>query len=229
MEAIVLAGGFGTRLRSVVADVPKPMAPVGGRPFLSYILARLARQGITRTVLSVGYKADDIVSYFRGSHEGMRIGYARESVPLGTGGGIRLALAEVEDDHAVILNGDTFLDVDIAALESQWRARGNPIIVGRDVPDASRYGRLQIAGGRVTGFLPGAPGPAVVNAGCYVFPRGLFDGEDLPQAFSLEADYLATAVGRRRFDTFVCDGYFIDIGIPEDYARAQVELPGVVA
>ena len=153
MDAIVLAGGLGTRLRQVLPDVVKPMAPVGGRPFLELLLLRLAANGFSRVVLSLGYRADSIRDHFGSNFAGMEIVDVVEETPLGTGGGMRLAMGKCEADHTFVFNGDTFLDLDIAALEARWQRSRSIIIVAREVPDTLRYGRLVVSGDRVTGFL----------------------------------------------------------------------------
>lgn len=225
MEAIVLAGGFGTRLRSEVPDLPKAMAPVAGRPFLEILLDGLARQGFSRIVLSLGYMAPAIMSHFGASYRGMALRFVVEEQPLGTGGAIRLAMTEVADDHVFVFNGDTFLDLDCAALEAFWQQHRKPVIVGRPVADVSRYGRLVVSDDRVVGFAEkGSPGAGLINAGCYVFPTSQFDDRALHAAFSLEQDFLARAVPATDIRVFPCEGQFIDIGVPEDYRRAQVEL-----
>lgn len=225
MEAIVLAGGMGTRLRAVVSNLPKPMAPIAGRPFLEILLGALARKGFERVVLSLGFMADKITSYFGPSFAGMDLDYVLEDAPLGTGGAVRLALTRCRDNHVFVFNGDTFLNLEAKAVEQQWRARGRPIIVGRKVADTTRYGRLMVKGGCVTGFTEkGVAGEGLINAGCYVVGRHELDGFQLHQAFSLETDYLAPTVGRGCFDVFVTEGQFIDIGVPEDFRLAQTLL-----
>jgi D-glycero-alpha-D-manno-heptose 1-phosphate guanylyltransferase len=227
MEAIVLAGGFGTRLKQAVPDLPKPMAPIAGRPFLEILLGSLSRKGVKRVVLSLGYMADKISQYFGNNFAGMKLVYVVEESPLGTGGAVRLAMAQCEQDHVFVLNGDTWLDLKMSAVDCQWRAHRKPIIVGREVPDTARYGRLQVDHNRVTGFAEkGTEGTGLINAGCYVLNRGQLDGFALHAAFSLEVDYLAKAVIDDPFDLYVTSGHFIDIGVPEDYARAQIELAG---
>jgi D-glycero-alpha-D-manno-heptose 1-phosphate guanylyltransferase len=226
-EAVVLAGGFGTRLRAVVSDVPKPMAPIGGEPFLALLMAHLARNGFERVVLSVGYLADAIVGHFGASWRGMQVDYAREEVPLGTGGAIRAALARCTADHVHVFNGDTYLGLDCAVTEALWQATRTPIIVAREVPDTARYGRLEVdAAGRVTGFLEKAEsgGPGWINAGCYVLPRVIAAEFPPDDPFSFETGYLREAVARRPVLACPTDAEFIDIGTPEDYARAQALL-----
>jgi D-glycero-alpha-D-manno-heptose 1-phosphate guanylyltransferase len=227
MEAIVLAGGFGTRLRGVVSDVPKPMAPVAGKPFLEILLRALASKGFGRVVLSLGFMADKISGYFGDQFAGMELTYVVEDHPLGTGGAVRLALANCQEDHVFVFNGDTFLDLEVDEVERLWQERYNPIIVGRIVPDTARYGCLLTEHGRVTGFSEkGVAGPGLINAGCFVLDRSELNGFALHHAFSLETDFLANAVQRIPVDVFVTEGLFIDIGIPEDYARAQTLLAG---
>ena len=229
MEAIVLAGGSGTRLRKVVPDVPKPMAPVAGRPFLEIILADLARKGFRRAVLSLGFLADKIQSYFGEEYAGIALVYVVENKPLGTGGGLRLAISACKNDHVFVFNGDTYLDLEVEAVEHQWLNHHRPLIVGCKVPDTTRYGRLMTRAGQVIGFSEkGVSGPGLINAGCYVFSQGQLDEFPLNTAFSLESDYLARMVMREPLDLFVTQGHFIDIGIPEDYARAQTELAGLL-
>ncbi|MDF3838052.1 nucleotidyltransferase family protein [Cupriavidus basilensis] len=228
MEAIILAGGLGTRLREVVADVPKVMAPVAGRPFLEILLATLARKGFTRVVLSLGYLADKVMGHFGSSFGSMELVYEVENVPLGTGGAMRAALNRCKSEHVFVFNGDTFLDLEVGDVELDWSRHRAPIIVAREVPDTKRYGRLDTLSGRVLGFAEkGMSGPGLINAGCYVLPRGILDQFELGRTFSFETGYLADAVKEQQFNVFVTRGYFIDIGVPEDYARAQGELAGI--
>jgi D-glycero-alpha-D-manno-heptose 1-phosphate guanylyltransferase len=228
MEAIILAGGFGTRLRQLVPDLPKPMAPVAGRPFLEILLSALASKGFKRVILSTGYMAEKISSYFGDQYAGMELSYVVEEQPLGTGGAVRLALTQCHEDHVFIFNGDTYLDLEVEAIEKLWQTHKRSIIVGREVLDTARYGRLLTANGSVSGFAEkGGAGPGLINAGCYVFCRHQLDSFQPYFAFSLETDYLATEVTHRLFDVFVTDGLFIDIGIPQDFQLAQTVLAGV--
>lgn len=225
MEAIVLAGGLGTRLRRVVSDVPKPMAPVCGRPFLEILLTALSAGGFERIIVSLGYKADMVISHFGVKFCGMELCYEIEDTPLGTGGAVRKAIQQCRDDHVFVFNGDTFLDLEVAQVESLWCRNGRPIIVSREVADASRYGGLDVSDGRIRGFLEkGITGPGLINAGCYIFPRRGLNKFPAGQPFSLESDFLGRIVSETPVDVFITHGYFIDIGVPEDYARAQTEL-----
>jgi D-glycero-alpha-D-manno-heptose 1-phosphate guanylyltransferase len=228
MEAIVLAGGFGKRLRQMVPDLPKPMAPVAGRPFLEILLTSLASKGFHRVVLSLGYMADKVISHFGDQFGGMALVHEVEHAPLGTGGAVRQALTRCNADHVYVFNGDTYLDLEVAEVEAAWLASRAPIIVARKVPDTTRYGRLEVANGQVVGFCEkGASGPGLINAGCYVLPINLLDEFEAGLAFSLETDFLAKHAASRRFNLFVTNGHFIDIGVPDDYVRAQSELAGL--
>jgi D-glycero-alpha-D-manno-heptose 1-phosphate guanylyltransferase len=211
LEAIVLAGGLGTRLREVLPDLPKPMAPVAGQPFLALVLRGLARAGFSRVVLSVGYKAEV------------------EESPLGTGGAVRQSLTRCTADHVFVFNGDTYLDLETGEVEADWQKHRRPMIVVREVPDTARYGRVDVEDGCVVRFREkGAAGLGLINAGTYVLPRHALDDFAPGSKFSLETDYLAKAVERTPFGAFVTRGHFIDIGIPSDYTRAQSELAHLV-
>lgn len=227
MKAIVLAGGLGTRLRERVVDLPKPMAPVAGRPFLEYVLDRLIRGGITDIVLSVGYMADAIIGHFGNSYRDAAIRYSGEDEPLGTGGAIVHALSGQGDEPYMILNGDTLLAIDYSEL-LRWYER-EPVdiaMVLRAVTDVSRYGAVLTSGDRVIGFTEKErAGVGLINAGVYIVRPALFDRYDLAGKFSLEADLLQPHCRLLAPKAYVTEGYFIDIGVPEDYDRAQHELP----
>lgn len=225
MEAIVLAGGFGTRLKGVVPDLPKPMAPVAGRPFLEILLDNLKQGGFKRVVLSVGHLAERIIDHFGDRHKGLDIAYAIEDAPLGTGGATRLALRSCRAADIFVFNGDTYLEFDFAAAARERCRNGRGIIVTRAVPDTSRFGRITVEGRRILRFNEkGASGPGLINAGAYILARSELDGFEDGKAFSLETDYLAQAVAAGAFDHFLSEGLFIDIGVPEDYKIAQTAL-----
>jgi D-glycero-alpha-D-manno-heptose 1-phosphate guanylyltransferase len=229
MEAIVLAGGFGTRLRPVVADVPKPMAPIAGRPFLEILLDSLARKGFKRVILSLGCMAEKISGHFGPNFAGLELVYVVEDTPLGTGGAVRLAMTAITQDHVFVFNGDTYMDLEVDQLERQWQKRMLPIVVGKQVPDTTRFGRLVVDKGRITGFTEkGIPGLGLINAGCYVLPAKMLERFPLNQPFSIETDCLVPEVARGKVEVFISEGLFIDIGIPEDYERAQSLLASCV-
>ena len=228
MEAIVLAGGFGTRLQTVVPDLPKPMAPVGGRPFLEILLGSLAKKGFGRVLLSLGYRASQIQDYFGASFLGMKLDYVVETTPLGTGGAIRLSLSQCTEDPVFVWNGDSFLDLDVDAALRVWTQTSKPVIIAHRMEDTSRYGRLITQGNQVLGFSEkGVSGSGLINAGCYIFPRAILEDFPAHVPFSLETEFLAHGTRRLDFVFYESIGLFIDIGIPEDYRRAQVLLAGL--
>jgi D-glycero-alpha-D-manno-heptose 1-phosphate guanylyltransferase len=225
MQAIVLAGGMGTRLRKVVNNLPKPMAPVGHRPFLEIVLEKLAAQGFKTIILSVGFMADKIMYHFGSRYSGMDLIYAVEDVPLGTGGGVRLAMEQVTADHVFVFNGDTYINLEVGLVEQLWQRNRRSIIIGREVPDTGRYGRLSVGGGIALSLSEKmSDGPGIINAGCYVFNRQQIARFDLEVPFSLETNFLSPAIVNGEFDVFVTKGLFIDIGVPEDYQHAQIIL-----
>jgi|LauGreSuBDMM15SN_2_FD.fasta_scaffold121978_1 D-glycero-alpha-D-manno-heptose 1-phosphate guanylyltransferase len=229
MEAIVLAGGFGTRLRQVVPDLPKPMAPVAGRPFLEILLSVLAQKGFSRVVLALGFMSEKIITHFGKSFLGMKLEYEVESQPLGTGGAIRLAMTRCEFDHAFVFNGDTYLDLEVAELEQFWHTGHHPLIVVREVLDTARFGRVKMCDGRIIAFLEkGMSGPGLINAGCYVLPKAALNEFPLGLPFSIETEFFIKYLQLIRFEGFVTRGRFIDIGLPADYELAQTTLARVI-
>lgn len=223
MQAVLLAGGLGTRLRSVVSDRPKVMAEVAGRPFLEHLLMRLAGQGVERVVLAVGYLRECIIDHFGHRWGGLDVAYSVEHEPLGTGGAIKQALRMVEPKPCFVLNADTWLDFDLRAmLQAHGQAESRLTIAVRPLDDVGRFGALEIEGGRVVGFHEkGRSGPGAINAGVYLMEPSLLEGLGLPERFSIETDFLVPQVSRVRPLAFEAHGDFIDIGVPEDYVRAQ--------
>ena len=234
MKAVVLAGGLGTRLRERVPDLPKPMAPVAGRPFLAYVLDALTRGGFDDIVLAVGYRWEAIRDHFGRDHHGAALTYAVENEPLGTGGAVAHAFAAAalgRTESALVLNGDTYLGIDFAALRA-WHAAVPDAtgIVLRRVADTARYGSVRVDEGFVSGFAEkGESGPCLINAGVYILPADVFARFALAGRFSLETDLLQRYCAALRARAWITDAYFIDIGVPDDYARAQTELPALTA
>jgi D-glycero-alpha-D-manno-heptose 1-phosphate guanylyltransferase len=225
-EAVILAGGYGNRLRQVVADVPKPMASIGGRPFLEIQLAMLERNGFGHVVLAIGHLGHMIVDHFGNRFGNLELSYTVEKSPLGTGGAMQRALQECRSDRAFVFNGDTYIEVDFVAADRLWQADHRGVIIAREVPDTSRYGRLAVADGWVIGLVEkGSAGPGLINAGCYVVGRDQMADVDVPPPFSFEM-HLARLLNVSPFHLFVTDGMFIDIGVPDDYFRAQELLAG---
>ena len=224
-DIIILAGGFGQRLRHVVSDTQKVMAPVCGRPFLQYVLDAAVDRGARRFVLAVGYKREQIRACFGDEYRGAEIVYSLEETPLGTGGAIRQAMEQCGTEDVIVLNGDTFFDVDLAALLQTHRETGAEITLTlKPMTDFDRYGTVSVDGdGRITGFHEKKPVKAgLINGGVYAIRKDAL--RKMPQGpFSFEKEILEPLT----LDSFgtVSDGYFIDIGIPEDYFRAQTEIP----
>jgi len=229
MKVILLAGGMGTRLQSVVSNIPKPMAPSGDVPFLDILLKNLIDQGIDEVTLSVGYRHEVIMEYFGNSFQGVPINYIVEETPLGTGGALRKALqGNSEGTPYFVLNADTFIDVNLTEMLNGYLASGADVgIVLKQLDDVSRYGRVTLdskhteiisfeeKSGCETGF---------VNMGVYIIRPDFFDRFVLPNAFSLEKDCFVAMLSNISFFPWLSEGYFIDIGVPEDYERAQFEM-----
>jgi D-glycero-alpha-D-manno-heptose 1-phosphate guanylyltransferase len=212
MEAIILAGGLGTRLASKLDGIPKAMAPVAGRPFLEILLNQLKLAGCTRVLLSVGHLHSVIQDHFGASFRGLHLDYVIEGVPLGTGGGIRKALHEASEESVLVLNGDTFLET------------GLTIAVAHQ-PDIARYGGVLIEANRIVGFKEkGDSGPGWINAGAYVLRKEMQWPGSLPEKFSFETDFLVPEIAPLAPAAFKVDGLFLDIGVPEDLDRAQTVL-----
>lgn len=226
-EAIVLVGGLGTRLRAVVADLPKPLAPVAGRPFLAYLLDQMAATGLRRVILATGYRGDLVERTIGARWAGMEIAYSREPEPLGTGGAIRLAASRLQGSGVHLCNGDTFLRYQPQALERLALDCGASLAMAlAQVPDVARYGAVKTDSGRVVAFSEkGGHGPGLINAGSYFLSA---EGVDtLPAdriSYSFETEVLLPLAAAGDVVALADTRDFIDIGVPEDYARAQVLL-----
>lgn len=228
LTALVLVGGLGTRLRSVVSDVPKPLAPVRGRPFLAYLLALLRSQGVRDVVLCAGYRAELLEERLGdGSAFGLSLRYSVETEALGTAGALRNALDLVRTEPALVLNGDSFVAVDIAALLRFHRERSAlaSILLAR-VERSDRFGTIEFdeADGTVRAFREKAPGAGWVNAGVYVVQRRLLEAIPPGEKVSLEVDVFPRHVGRGLF-ALPSDAPLLDIGTPESYRSAELLLP----
>lgn len=220
-QALILAGGAGTRLRPVLADLNKPMAPIADKPFLEYLLRQLKKHGIEAVTLCVGYKADLIQSYF-GSGEllGLRLSYSHETDFLGTGGAIKRAESLIHAESFFVMNGDSLFDSDLHALMRYHReTNALATLALARVDDTQRYGAVEVdASGRIVSFVEKGKGSAqgLINAGIYVFRRTLLELIPDGQAVSLERAILPTLIGRGLYG-LPSHGYFVDIGVPDDY------------
>lgn len=225
--AIVLAGGFGTRLRGILPDLPKPLAPVRGRPFLAYLLDQLGEAGWTRAILCLHYKSEQIIEALDDSHGPLKLEYSVETEPLGTGGAVRLALSKVNAPRFLLLNGDSFCAAPLAEFAAFHRAHGRPAsIVSVRVPDSARYGRLEMGSdGRVRAFSEkqASHGEGFINAGIYILESALVESIPTGRPVSLESEMFPSWLphGLMAWET---SAPFIDIGTPESYARVESYL-----
>ncbi len=233
MQAILLAGGLGTRLRSVVNDRPKPMALIEGKPFMEYVVHELSKQGIKEIIFAVGYKGSMVEEYFGDGRDfGVTVSYAYEEELLGTAGAIKNAGKLVTDQWFYVLNADTFYQIDYSRLLKLKEEKKLDFgLVLRRVPDISRYGKAQLQDGMLVGFneKTSDPVPGTINGGIYLMSRRLLS--EIPEGkVSLENEMIPRWMKEGcRLGGFVNDGYFIDIGIPEDYFRFQEDVKkGVV-
>lgn len=227
-EAIILCGGKGTRLQSVVDDRPKSMALINGVPFLEYQLNYLDFWGIKHVVLAVGYKRNIIQDYFGDMHKSLKISYSVEEKPLGTGGAIRKAFSLVNDFGAMIYNGDTMFRLNIEKFQMFNRQKmSNFSMALTEVDDASRYGKVLLnEDKRVIGFAEKGDGlgAGYINGGVYYIRKDYFLKQELPDKFSLEKDFIESKFDEIDIYAMICKQYFLDIGIPEDYQKAQDEF-----
>ena len=225
-EMLILAGGFGTRLKSVVSEVPKPMAPVVGRPFLAYLLDYWIGQHIRSFVISTGHLASVIESYFGSAYRSAVIAYVHEESPLGTGGALRLALNSVTwaNERILMANGDTWFPVQLQQLYADAVQQGTPITLALKRLDKNeRYGGVTIGSEQqITAFGVKAEGSSYINAGCYLIKAPAIKNalSTMPDAFSLENDFLVPLALQGLVGSCIQEQPFLDIGIPEDYQRA---------
>jgi D-glycero-alpha-D-manno-heptose 1-phosphate guanylyltransferase len=226
-EAVILAGGLGTRLRGVIDDLPKSMAPVNDRPFLVYILDQLSRHRITRAILAVGYRHQDIISYFGNKFKKIDLVYSIESQPLGTGGAILKAAEYVTTDSFLVLNGDTLFNIDLEDFRKSFKFSNASLSAAlKPMTDFERYGSVTVEDKRIISFNEKKYcSEGLINGGIYIL-RKEWIGKNAPSPeFSFEKDILEKRVASDIITGFISDAYFIDIGIPEDYERANLELP----
>ncbi|EAL3889103.1 D-glycero-D-manno-heptose 1-phosphate guanosyltransferase [Campylobacter lari] len=216
MQAIVLAGGLGTRLKSAVQDLPKPMAPINGKPFLTFVLEYLKKQGITEVVLSVSYKYELIQDYFKDEFDGIKIRYNIEKELLSTGGAIKDALKLIQN-QAYVLNGDTIFDIDLKKLALN---DSKICIALKQMQNFDRYGTVNVDDqGVVMSFEEKVfKKQGLINGGIYLLKKDIFDEFNLEKKFSFE-EFLQSNCNALKIQTQIFDDYFIDIGIPEDYKR----------
>lgn len=229
-EAIILAGGLGTRLRFAVPDLPKCMAPVNGKPFLTYVIDYLQQQGVTKFILSLGYMHETVVEFIKAeypSNDSVEFEFVIEEEPLGTGGAIRYACLKTTEDNVIVTNGDTLFKVNIEQVTAaHFGNNANCTLSLKPMQDFERYGVVELNDdSSIKSFKEKQYyKEGLINGGVYILNTSRFLSEYLPLKFSFEKDYLEALYIQRKMFGVVQDAYFIDIGIPEDFARAQREL-----
>lgn len=227
--AVILCGGLGTRLRAVSGDLPKPMVDVAGRPFLEYILDYLIKQGVNKAVLAVSYKKEAIIEHFGNKYKSLNLSYSVESAPLGTGGAVKQSIHQ-HFDHSeqfvLVVNGDTLVEYQLEEMFSILNKYNTDIVMSlKAMEDTSRYGRVSVDNKTIINFEEKKGGlPGLINAGVYLFNSRL--RSELPQqtSFSFENDFLEKIVHTHNVLASVTNGYFIDIGVPDDFNKAQVDF-----
>jgi D-glycero-alpha-D-manno-heptose 1-phosphate guanylyltransferase len=230
-EAVILAGGFGTRLKSVVSDLPKPMALINNIPFLAYLLDLLQKNDFEKVVLAAGYKFEAIESYFGSSYKNISLIYSIEKEPLGTGGAISAAAGLINTDYFAVLNGDTFFDVNFDIMEQKFLNHNTGLMVAlKPMENFERYGTVEINAERITSFNEKRHcEKGLINGGIYIISKDWLGKRAPGKKYSFEKDVLEKVVGRESIGYYISNGYFIDIGIPEDYRRAAKELPDLIS
>jgi NDP-sugar pyrophosphorylase family protein len=227
MQALILAGGLGTRLHSLLGDWPKPMAPIADRPFLEYLLLQLKKYGITEVILCVGHKGELIQEYFhQGERWGLNIHYSYERELRGTAGALKLAQEFIQGENFLVMNGDSFVDLDLNVLIGYHRIKKALATVALvKVPNIERYGAVEIdEAGKIVRFVEKGQtkSPGLINGGIYVFQREVLELIPEGRPVSLEHEVFPKLIGRG-FYGLPLQGYFIDIGVPEDYVRLQAD------
>jgi D-glycero-alpha-D-manno-heptose 1-phosphate guanylyltransferase len=226
-ECIVLAGGLGTRLRSSIGDYPKCMAEVAGKPFLYYINLYIQSQGYTHVIYSLGYKHEIITNWLKTQNLSFTYDYVIEEEPLGTGGGIRLAMAKATTDDITALNGDTMFRVPLNDMQSFHTQNNSAVTIAlKEMHDFDRYGVVNTNGNnQITSFEEKKPvKQGSINGGIYIVNKTAFLNKTQEGKFSFETDYLQAYVAEGNFYGFQSNEYFIDIGIPQDYNQVQTDF-----
>ncbi len=226
-EAIILAGGLGTRLREAVPDLPKCMAPILAKPFIGYLIDYLHQQGIEKFIFSLGYKFTIVEQYLRTQYGNLHLTFSVEEEPLGTGGAIKLACTRATEKSVLVLNGDTFFKVDLQQFAAFHNTKDADCSLAlKPMVDIDRYGLVELDDDNAVSSFKEKRyyEKGLINGGVYALQSATFFQESFPDKFSFEKDYLDKFASSRKLYGFVQDQYFIDIGIPEDFERAQTEL-----
>lgn len=225
-EAIILAGGLGTRLRAAVPDLPKCMAPVNGKPFIKWVVDHLKSQSVTHFIFALGYKNEAFLEWLDQQFPNGNYSISVEEEPLGTGGAVQLACSKLRGKHTIVTNGDTLFKVHLQALTAvHFGEQAECTLALKPMRDFSRYGAVELNNSAVYNFREKQYfAEGLINGGVYALDAERFLSRRLPVKFSFEKEYLEQFYNEGTMFGSVQDAYFIDIGIPEDYERAQTEL-----
>ena len=230
LTVFILAGGLGTRLRSVVQEKPKVLAEVAGRPFLTYVLDQIRQGGFSHVTLCTGFKGEMLRTLFGANYLDLSLNYSEEKKPLGTGGALRLAIENIASPFCLVMNGDSFVDVCLKDFWEWYSLKKNAAgIVATQVKDVSRFGRIHLDEGEIVQEFEekGAhQGAGLINAGMYIFSRDFLLSLPKEKPFSLEKDVFPKMVEGKKLVAFPCNGRFIDIGTPESFIAAQTFFGG---
>lgn len=227
MECIILAGGLGTRLQSVIGEYPKCMAEVNGQPFLHYLLKYVAKEGCTRVILSLGFKSEVVLDWLKGKEFPFEVDHVIEEEPLGTGGGISLAMSKAKTESVVVLNGDTMFQAPLKKMIKQHEENeAGATLALKKMQNFDRYGVVNFGNhGIITSFEEKKQrDEGYINGGVYILAKGYLEEKDMPEKYSFEKDFLERYVRDQWLYSYPCDAYFIDIGIPTDYEKAQTDF-----
>jgi len=226
-EAIILAGGLGTRLKSAVPDLPKCMAPVNGKPFIAYVIQYLKQQEVEKFIFALGYKSESFESFLKEEQSTISYQLSIEQEPLGTGGAIKLACLKATEKNVLITNGDTLFKTDINKISAfHTKLSADCTIALKPMHHFERYGVVELNDdSSIKNFKEKQYyEEGLINGGIYALNVANFLNEALPEKCSFEKDYLETLYYKRKMFGLTQDAYFIDIGIPEDYKKAQLEI-----
>ena len=226
MEAVILSGGKGTRLQSVIKDIPKTMAGVNGTPFLETTLQWLNSFNINKVILAVGYKKEYIKKYFGNNYKNINLIYSEEEEPLGTGGAIKKALKECVDDNVIVMNGDVLARVDLNKMYEKHLSLGSVMTIAvKEMTNFDRFGVVKFNKDRITRFEEKKyVEKGFMNTGIYIMNKDIFENKIENKSFSIENDYLSKYIDKDKISPFIFAGEFIDIGIPEDYQKIQAMI-----
>ena len=230
MKAIILAGGFGTRLKDVVPDLPKPMADISGTPFLEILVKKLLKNNINEIIFSLHYKSNIIINYFSSSkYKDKKFHFIVEDETLGTGGAIKNVLEKNiidENENFMVLNGDTYVEFSYQDMIKQHVNNKTVLtMLLRKISDSKRYGVVKVNNEKIISYNEkNESGEGLINAGVYIINSSIFENYDLKDYFSFEKDFLGLHMNDLNANYFISNNYFIDIGIKKDYFRAQKDL-----